>query len=102
MTEPVEWIAVVTALGAAVALARWLVVRLRARPVETSLICPKTGAHVDCALLYDDRRGACVDVVSCSAFPAGTTPSCERSCARLINLGLPLEAREREDDPGQG
>jgi hypothetical protein len=97
MTQPVEWLAVVPVLSAALALGYRLVLRWRARQVETDLTCPKTAARVRCVLLYDDRRGACLDVVSCSAFRSA--PTCEKSCATLINLGLPVGIEERDDGP---
>ena len=102
MTEPAEWIAVATALGAAFALGHRIVVLWRAREVETSLLCPRTGARVHCAILRDDSGGGCVDVVSCSAFPPGTRPTCDRSCTRLLNLGLPIETDERQDGSAPG
>ena len=53
------------------------------------LTCPLSAETVDAVMVQDIRTGQWKAVRSCSAQPDGEV-RCERDCARLMNLGLPL------------
>jgi len=103
MLEPVEWMfVVVAALMGVVAVGRGsvaILARRRGRPVTARLSCPQRGSAVDCTLLVDEGRGACVGVERCSLFGPDAPPRCEQDCAKLLNLGIPLDSDPRGDGP---
>jgi hypothetical protein len=70
-----------------------LVSRLRGRRVSLPLSCPRTGADVDCVLIYDEKADAYVEVRSCSALGPGV-PECDQACRHLLNLDIPLRRGE--------
>jgi hypothetical protein len=59
----------------------------RAQP--RALTCPLSGEKVQTVMVQDIRTGQWKSVRWCSAHPRGEV-LCERDCARLMNLGLPL------------
>jgi hypothetical protein len=101
MGDLFEWVVLVGAtIAAGVMLSVRsiaLVSRLRGRRVTLPLACPRTGADVECTLVYDERAGAYVDVRSCSALGPGV-PECGQACRHLLNLDIPLR-RRREPEP---
>jgi hypothetical protein len=87
-----ELVVLVVVTGTGVAMVgAWIraLVRRRLRSVQLPLACPRTGARVDCAILYDDESEKYVDVLACSAHPRGAPP-CDQACRRLLNTGWPL------------
>lgn len=98
--DPLEWMVVVVAvLAAGVVVGRSsiaILARLRGRRVTVNLTCPKRGCRAACTLVVDERRGACVGVERCSVFGPNAPPCCEQDCAKLINLGVPLQAEPEE------
>jgi hypothetical protein len=86
---------VLTVVGVAM-VGAWIRVALRRRlrSVDVPLACPRTGARVECAILYDDQTETYVEVLTCSAHPRGAPP-CDQMCRRLLNVGVPL----RPDPP---
>ena len=66
----------------------------RHEPVR-HLVCPGTGAECECTLVQDVRTGQYQDVVRCSALPDPRKITCDRACARQMNLGLPIALSSR-------
>lgn len=103
--EPLEWmVLVVAALAGGAVVSRYSITilgRLRGRRVTTSFTCPKRGCRADCTLVVDDGRGACVGVERCSVFGPNAPPRCEQDCAKLINLGIPLDSDSGAEPLGQ-
>jgi hypothetical protein len=94
-----ELLVLVVLAGAGVAtVGAWIrvLLRRRLRSVDVPLACPRSGARVECALLYDDQTETYVEVLTCSAYPRGAPP-CDQMCRRLLNVGVPL----RPDAPKQ-
>jgi len=54
-------------------------------------VCPQFDQPVDCRIVQDVRTGQWRRVVACSAFTDPTEVVCERECARIMNLGFPLQ-----------
>lgn len=105
MLELMEWMALaVAALGASIAVGRSsldALSRLRGRRVQVDLTCPKRAVPVACTMILDERRDRYVAVESCSAFADGV-PRCDGDCAKLLNLGMPLDGRlgnNEQDEP---
>jgi hypothetical protein len=97
MEDLFEWVVLAGATIAAGVTLGARLSRLRGRRVSLPLACPRTGADVECTLLYDERAGAYVDVRACSALRPGV-PECDQACRHLLNLDIPLR-RGAEPEP---
>lgn len=77
-------------LGAA--FLAWLAFSRRFGPLRRAqqrhVVCPRSHEHADCVLVQDVRTGQWKELRSCTAL--GAEGSCEKDCAKLMNLGFRL------------